>query len=307
MSKIVIDVSYAQGRIDWDKVKNSGKIAGAIIRCGYGSDYANQDDSQWKRNADECVRLGIPFGVYLYSYATNSSMVDSEVKHTIRLVEPYKSKLSLPVYLDCEENGTQSFAATAAKRYCEALTKAGYKAGVYSGAYWWRNYLPSVTGYSKWVAAWNPTKPTDISDIDLWQYTDNGSVSGISGAVDMSECYIEIGSAKPSSPSTPSKPTKKKTNAQIANEVIAGKWGNGAERKKKLAAAGYDYEAVQAIVNKKLSGSGSGSKVRYYTVQAGDTLWEIAQTYKTTVAQLVAWNNIKNPNVIYAGQKLRVK
>lgn len=97
-----------------------------------------------------------------------------------------------------------------------------------------------------------------------------------------------------------------KSVSAIADEVIAGKWGNGNDRKNKLQAAGYDYNAVQAEVNKKL-GSGSGSPAQYYTIQSGDTLSEIAQEYGTSVSQLQSWNGIKNANVIYAGQKIRVK
>lgn len=97
-----------------------------------------------------------------------------------------------------------------------------------------------------------------------------------------------------------------KSVSAIADEVIAGKWGNGNDRKNKLQAAGYDYKAVQAEVNKKL-GSGSGSSAQYYTIQSGDTLSEIAQEYGTSVSQLQSWNGIKNANVIYAGQKIRVK
>ena len=97
-----------------------------------------------------------------------------------------------------------------------------------------------------------------------------------------------------------------KSVSAIADEVIAGKWGNGNDRKNKLQAAGYDYNAVQAEVNKKL-GSGSGNSAQYYTIQSGDTLSEIAQEYGTSVSQLQSWNGIKNANVIYAGQKIRVK
>ena len=97
-----------------------------------------------------------------------------------------------------------------------------------------------------------------------------------------------------------------KSVSAIADEVIAGKWGNGNDRKNKLQAAGYDYNAVQAEVNKKL-GSGSGSSAQYYMIQSGDTLSEIAQEYGTSVSQLQSWNGIKNANVIYAGQKIRVK
>lgn len=97
----------------------------------------------------------------------------------------------------------------------------------------------------------------------------------------------------------------KKSNDEIANEVIAGKWGDGNTRKSKLEAAGYDYDAVQAIVNKKL-GASSSSK-QYYTIKKGDTLSEIAARYGTSVSQLQSWNGIKNADLIYAGQKIRVK
>ena len=88
MKKILIDVSEHQGKIDWEKVKP--QIDGAILRCGYGSDYTNQDDEQFKRNADECTRLGIPFGVYLYSYADSIEKAKSEAAHVLRLIKGYK-------------------------------------------------------------------------------------------------------------------------------------------------------------------------------------------------------------------------
>lgn len=97
----------------------------------------------------------------------------------------------------------------------------------------------------------------------------------------------------------------KKSNDDIANEVIAGKWGNGNTRKSKLEAAGYNYNTIQNLVNKKL-GVTSSSK-QYYTIQSGDTLSEIAARYGTSVSQLQSWNGIKNANLIYAGQKIRVK
>lgn len=97
----------------------------------------------------------------------------------------------------------------------------------------------------------------------------------------------------------------KKSNDEIANEVIAGKWGNGNTRKSKLQAAGYDYNTIQNLVNKKLSVTSSSKQ--YYTIQSGDTLSEIAARYGTSVSQLQSWNGIKNANLIYAGQTIRVK
>ena len=95
----------------------------------------------------------------------------------------------------------------------------------------------------------------------------------------------------------------KKSVDQIAQEVIAGKWGTGSERKKKLEAAGYDYAAVQKKVNELLS---KKKKTYTYTVKKGDTLSAIAKKYGTTVKAIAAENNITNANLIRTGQKLRI-
>ena len=83
-----IDVSQYQGVIDWEIVQD--RVDFAILRCGFGQDRTDQDDRLFKRNADECTRLGIPFGVYLYSYAKNSSDARGEAQHLLRLVKNYK-------------------------------------------------------------------------------------------------------------------------------------------------------------------------------------------------------------------------
>lgn len=99
--------------------------------------------------------------------------------------------------------------------------------------------------------------------------------------------------------------TPSKSIAQVAEDVIAGKYGNGSDRRNKLAAEGFDPDAVQAEVNRQLKES--GTSVQYYKVQPGDTLSEIAQHYGTSVDRLVQLNGIANKNVIYVGQKIRVK
>ena len=93
----------------------------------------------------------------------------------------------------------------------------------------------------------------------------------------------------------------KKSNEEIANEVIQGLWGNGEERKQKLQNAGYNYNDIQNIVNQKVNTS------VYYTVKSGDNLTIIAKKYNTTVNSLVSLNNISNPNLIYVGQKLKIR
>ena len=90
---------------------------------------------------------------------------------------------------------------------------------------------------------------------------------------------------------------------KVAREVIAGAWGVGTGRKQMLTAAGYDYDKVQALVNKML---GAGEVVKY-TAQKGDTLSGIAKSYGTTVARLKEANSIKDVNKIYVGQEIVIK
>lgn len=94
-----IDVSKHQGDIDWDTVAQH--IDFAIIRCGFGDDMESQDDPYWYRNVEACTRLGIPFGVYIYSYAMTDEEARSEAQHVLRLLEGYEP--TLPVYLDLED------------------------------------------------------------------------------------------------------------------------------------------------------------------------------------------------------------
>lgn len=186
--KKIIDVSRWQGKIDWEKVKP--QIDGAILRCGYGSDLTKQDDEQFKRNADECTRLGIPFGVYLYSYAKTEEQAKSEAAHVLRLIKGYK--LSYPVYLDLEEHGTQAGAIERANIFGDIIEAAGYWCGVYANLNWWNNYLKGLDRFTKWVAQYNSKCDFKGSNLDMWQYSSKGTVDGIKGNVDMNECYRDF-------------------------------------------------------------------------------------------------------------------
>lgn len=191
MSRKVIDVSYHNGTIDWEKVKFAG-VEGAIIRCGYGMDQTDQDDKQWARNLSECERLGIPRGVYLYSYATSEAKAESELSHILRLIKGHE--FQLPIFIDCEENGTESFAPTTCRIVCDGLEAAGYTAGVYAGKSWWDNHLTGVTKYRKWIARYNNSLSEDYykNGYDAWQYTSDASVNGINERVDMNRWYADF-------------------------------------------------------------------------------------------------------------------
>lgn len=188
----VIDVSEHQGRIDWEAAKPY--IDGAIIRCGYGSDYESQDDDWWEYNASECERLGIPYGAYLYSYASDANMALSEAQHAIRLCNGHN--LSYPLYYDVEEIYTAENVRACAGTFCENVKAAGYTPGFYSYQSLYNGYMSGYDDYTIWIAAYGPNDgyPHTAPDIgvsyDAWQYTSTGSIPGISGNVDISEFYF---------------------------------------------------------------------------------------------------------------------
>lgn len=304
-----IDVSTWQGStIDWDKVKKAG-IDFAIIRCGWGTTGV---DNQFHRNMKEARRVGIKVGVYLYSYAHGVAEAQAEAKHCLDLVREY-GKLDMPIYYDEEEAYQYSRAKELAIAFCTVIESAGYWAGVYSSSSKWNGPLKGLDRYTKWVANWgNNSRPAhnagkpNVSGCDLHQYSSVGNVSGIAGDVDMNELYRTslFDDIAGKSSDTPA-PAPKKSNAEIAVEVWEGKWGTGDDRKKRLTEAGYDYDAIQDIVN-QTEPEGSGYDGRTYVVQEGDNLTAIARKYGTTVAKLKKKNSIPNANLIYVGQVIRV-
>ena len=179
-----IDVSEHNRNIDWEKVKAAG-IDYAIIRCGYGDNYDNQDDKQWMRNVSECERLGIPYGVYIYSYARNTDMASSEAQHVLRLISGHK--LSYPVYFDMEDNSTlgSDFGAIA-QTFCSTVQNAGYAVGVYANLNWWNKYLTDTRfeQWHRWVAQYN-IQCDYTGTYAMWQYSSKELVDGIDGTVDM--------------------------------------------------------------------------------------------------------------------------
>lgn len=305
----IVDVSTFQGEIDWNTAKHH--IDGAIIRCGYGDDDVSQDDKYFERNISECERLNIPHGIYLYSYASTEAHMQSEVKHILRLVKG--RKLQFPIYIDLEDASLRPHFN--AKLFCkmgQQMEDAGYWFGVYANLDWFRNTIGnSLDRFTRWVAQYNTTLDTYG---DMWQYTSQGSVPGIgTGCVDMNKCYRDFPTeiekkalSSAASSSTLSAPSSaagmgKKSVEAVAGEVIAGKWGNSSEREKRLKTAGYNYEEVQSRVNKMME------RPEYYKIQPNDTLSEIAARYGTTYQALAALNGITNPDIIYAGEVIRVK
>lgn len=309
MSKVTmwgVDISKHNGRIDLSKYK--GQFV--IIRAGY---YKTKDPL-FDRNARECIRLGIPFGVYLYSYALNKDQAVMEAHNLLRWIAPYKDKISMGVWFDMEDADrykarhgfvfSNSNISKICHSFCVEIENAGYYAGIYASRAWLHYLSPLCDRFDKWVAQWgkdNGRKTTDTAHLGtLHQYT--------SKPLDKNVCYADPARYR-RGPRTlkggpaPSKPISKTPEA-IASEVINGAWGNGDERRERLTQAGYDYTQIQAIVNERLN-QVKTDKV-YYTVKRGDTLSGIAKRYNTTVDRLVKMNGIRNRNLIYVGQVIRV-
>ena len=197
-AKGVIDVSEWQGDIDWAKAKADG-VEGVIIRLGYG--WGNNADRKAQRNISECKRLGIPFGIYWYSYADTPSIAKEEGAGVVAKLKRFgvrASDLAYPVYYDLEKwtwKGHQpptdpNVYNGIVNNWYGALQSAGYKnLGVYSYTSYLQGPLKHADIYAKttWVAQYGARMGFDSFPTNSrgWQYTSTGKVDGISGNVDM--------------------------------------------------------------------------------------------------------------------------
>ncbi len=197
-AKGVIDVSEWQGDIDWAKAKADG-VEGVIIRLGYGE--GNNADKKAQRNISECKRLGIPFGIYWYSYADTPALAKEEGADVVAKLKQFgvnPSDLAYPVYYDLEKwtwEGHQpptdpNVYNNIVNNWYSALQSAGYKnLGVYSYTSYLQGPLKHANIYAKtaWVAQYGARMGFDSFPTNSrgWQYTSSGKVDGISGNVDM--------------------------------------------------------------------------------------------------------------------------
>lgn len=266
-AKGVIDVSSWQGDVDWAKAKADG-VEGAIIRLGYG--WGNYADAKAQRNINECKRLGIPFGIYWYSYAEDAGGAKhegSDVVSKLRQMGVSPNDLKYPVYYDLEWwTWTGHTPPTNPNVYngivnawYGALQSGGYQnLGVYSYTSYLQGPLNNANIYAKtrWVAQYGPRMEfTAFGTNDRgWQYTESGQINGISGSVDMNafgnKTYAQnsasIDVRKMSAVSIPNGDYYINVRSKVASSVdIPG-------------ASGTDSTAIQLY-------SGNGSKAQQFT------------------------------------------
>lgn len=196
MAKKYIDISFYQGDVDFEKVKK--EVDGVIIRAGYGQ---NNIDKKFVRNITECNRLGIPCGVYWFSYAYTEEMARKEAQYCLEAIKPYR--VELPVCFDFEYDSVdyakrkgvtvgKALATKLVHAFCGEIEKAKYYAMNYTNPAYLAQYFDDTTlKYDLWLAQWptnpNPEKPP--RECGIWQYTSKGAVSGIVGNVDMDAAY----------------------------------------------------------------------------------------------------------------------
>ena len=251
-----IDVSTHNGEIQWDKVSN--EIDFAMIRCGYGKTGV---DARFKYNAESCKALGIPFGVYFFSYATNAIEAKEEARRAIQLCSEYNP--SLGIAFDYEEDslkyaqsqGRNVDSQVIRNMACAFLdtiaNESDYNPILYASKSYYLRYFEGLPYYF-WLAQWNVKEPG--IDCDMWQYSSVGKINGIFGFVDMNYTDyiknddIEIHGDKINDVFY----AYRNKYLKAAENVIKGMYGNGEVRKAKLKSLGYDVKFVQDLVNRMI-------------------------------------------------------
>ena len=183
-----IDVSYAQGVIDWEKVKASGLVDFAILRAGYGKE-TSQIDDQFNRNYTACKQLGIPVGAYWYSYATTVAEAEQEANVCLQIIQG--KQFEYPVAFDIEEARCLPQADAISTTFCTALENAGYYTAIYTfKSALESNFSAAVKNRYDIFLSHIGVQQTDYAgSYGLWQYSWTGCIPGISGDVDLDYAY----------------------------------------------------------------------------------------------------------------------
>lgn len=198
-SKIkVVDVSYYQKDINWEKFKNESDCYGVILRLGFYQTL----DKKFIQNLNELKRLNIPYGIYLFSYSTTLSGAKKEANFTNNMISTYDINPTLGIYYDIESWNVKNSSSNEISKdmynkiveeYINTVNNYNggkYKVKVYSGRWYAMNRLgETAKNHVDWVAEYNSTCKYD-GEYSMWQYTSNGSVPGIDGRVDIS--YIAL-------------------------------------------------------------------------------------------------------------------
>ena len=202
VNKKGVDVSSNNGKVDFAKIKAAGYDF-AMIRCGFGENIAEQDDTCWEENVRKCEAAGLPWGAYFYSYACSEASAKSELEHVLRLLKGKRP--TLPVALDIEDadgyherHGGWNFRNIdrVCRIFLEGIAKAGYYPMLYTGFEEIENYISEDVWqhYDMWFAHWASKCGYTGKNLCIWQYggetnlIDGNSIPGV-GVIDKNLCY----------------------------------------------------------------------------------------------------------------------
>lgn len=310
MNKNGIDISEYQGNINFDELR--GNIDFAIVRTSIGN---FREDNKYKQNINGLESIGVPYGVYHYSYATNEVEAKEEALKFINIIKNYKPLY--PAVIDLESNSVNKNVSKdvlnrIAEVFCNTLEESGYYAMIYSNKYFFETVLNEsiLDKYDKWLAQWT-TEPTYNKPFGIWQYTSKGRIPGITGNVDKDIAYKDypkiiaekgLNGINKEQPST------------VINYVV--KKGDTLSGIAKEYNTTYQKLALDNnISNPNLIYPGQIIKIyetstinpTTYVVKKGDTLSSIAEKYNTTWQVIYNKNkNVigENPDIIKPGQVL---
>lgn len=252
-----IDVSHHQGQIDWKQVAADGKKF-AILKCQYEAQ-SHRKDEFFEANYKGAGENGLARGVYIY--IARASMADPRADAESLLKHLNGRKLEYGIWLDLEDKTVdvkgKAYIRDLAYQYSDIFLKAGYYVGIYCNRDWYIRLIHDdlKRDFDFWIArypkndtgAYNKTsslKPSDRIAV-AWQYSSKGNVAGVKTRCDLDVDYDGVVSLIAQTPI-------RKSNEEIAREVLEGKWGTAKTkptRKALLERAGYDYDEVQRIVN----------------------------------------------------------
>ncbi len=199
MEKIkVVDISYVQQKVDFEKIKKQG-IKAVIIRTGY----LGKTDTMFKSHIEGAIRAGLDIGVYTYIISQTPEEAVREAKETIERLSLYRDYINYPVFCDMEhskyynrENYTEKSRTDIIEAFCEAIKEGGYYPGVYINPSWleeWTEKSRIIGKYDIWLAAWtdNPDKNTVYNyGQTMWQWGAE-EIDGVKGMVDSNFCYVD--------------------------------------------------------------------------------------------------------------------
>ena len=262
-----IDVSRWQGNFNFAGAKKNEGVEFAILKAGGGDDGLYKD-RQFEANYKKCEDCGLPKGAYFFGNARSIEQAKKEAEYFISILSG--KRYEYPVFYDVEgrmitQNDRKTLTEIV-KAFCQRMESAGYWVGIYSSESFFNSkmYDSELSKYSHWVASWGKSKPVPRSGVEtqVWQFGGETNLirsNTINGQVcDQNYCYVDYpvkikAAGLNGYDKSQEVPTQtKKSNAEIADEVIAGKWGNGTERKEKLTKVGYNYSEIQSIVNAKI-------------------------------------------------------